>query len=590
MQERRTLGRFVCGQRVATGPLGALHRARVYGDAGFEKDFALLVVDEEVARDRGALGRLVRAANAWARLSHPSIARAHELAAEGDVHYLVSDWVRGATLGALLGDGPLPLEAALLVALDVADAVAHAHSRADLVPGGILHLGLSPETILVDGEGRVVVRDFGLLHARVASDWADDDQLVYWLRYCAPELHAARPVDGRADVFSLGAVLFELLAGRPAFAGARARSIVAQADVSPPSLTGIPPAAGPLLARALAARAAGRLPSLAELRLQVESLLGDRASAARQLLAARAHGKLPPEAARAPSGHDLPGPPPPTGLRAPSLADDFFAALPDVTERVHRLPAPPSMLGSPANWGGRPLLPPPTLTVWDPPSTTATTTLDALRRQHAVRRPRTIATVALMLLALVAGGLGWARLARLRPSVLGPVEPLPPQLQTSPPVPPPTATTTMAPTRVTSTPPGAPLFVDGVAAGVTPAALPLPAGAHTLVLAAEGYRLWHGVIDAGTTVAAQLVPAQLPATVAGTAGLKLSCKHAGQWRVLIDGADSGRGCPVEERIELRHGWHRITLYAPSGDRTVPIERPILVKNRGASTHIVLEEP
>ena len=78
----------------------------------------------------------------------------------------------------LLAEGPLPLDAALVATADAADAVAHAHARHDLTPGGILHLGLSPETVLVDGEGSVLVRDFGLLTARVAPGWADDDCLV----------------------------------------------------------------------------------------------------------------------------------------------------------------------------------------------------------------------------------------------------------------------------------------------------------------------------------------------------------------------------------------------------------------------------
>ncbi|HEX8951790.1 MAG TPA: protein kinase, partial [Polyangia bacterium] len=259
MGDGRTLGRFVCGERVATGPVGALHRGRVFGDAGFEKDFSLLVVDEELARDRTALGRLVRAANGWARLNHPRIAHAHELGAEGDTYYLVSDWVRAATLGVISAEGPLPLDAALLAVADAADAVAHAHARNDLVPGGILHLGLSPETVLVDGNGNVCVRDFGLLAARVAPGWADDDRLVYALRYCAPELLEGGVVDQRADVFALGALLFELIAGRPAFGGQHARDVAAQIEASPPSLSHLPPVVGPLLARALEGRAGARL-------------------------------------------------------------------------------------------------------------------------------------------------------------------------------------------------------------------------------------------------------------------------------------------------------------------------------------------
>src|SRR4051812_7012844 len=232
MGEGRTLGRFVCGERVANGPVGALHRARVFGDAGFEKDFSLLVVDEELARDRAALGRLVRAANGWARLNYPRIAHAHELGAEGDTYFLVSDWARAATLGQLLTEGPLPLDAALLAAADAADAVAHAHARHDLTPGGILHLGLSPETVMVDGEGNILVRDFGLLTARVSPNWADDDRLVYALRYCAPELLEGGVVDQRADVFALATLLFELVAGRPAFGGQHARNIHSQIEAS----------------------------------------------------------------------------------------------------------------------------------------------------------------------------------------------------------------------------------------------------------------------------------------------------------------------------------------------------------------------
>src|SRR5579863_3429791 len=123
----RQLGRFVCAERVGTGPVGALHRARVFGDAGFAKDFALLIVDDKLARDRLALGRLVRAANAWAQLSHPRIAHTHEFSVEGETYFLVSDWRRGGSLASILEDGPLPPDAALVLAADIADAVAHAH-------------------------------------------------------------------------------------------------------------------------------------------------------------------------------------------------------------------------------------------------------------------------------------------------------------------------------------------------------------------------------------------------------------------------------------------------------------------------------
>jgi hypothetical protein len=144
-------------------------------------------------------------------------------------------------------------------------------------------------------------------------------------------------------------------------------------------------------------------------------------------------------------------------------------------------------------------------------------------------------------------------------------------------------------TKVSSTPSGAALFIDGESRGVTPQALVLPAGEHRVVVAADGLALWRGLVDAGATIGAQLAPARLPPTIEGQAGLKLVCKKPGLWRVFVDGVDTGRTCPVDERIPLIPGAHHLTLYAPAGDRTVEVERPAVVKDRGASTRIILDE-
>lgn len=577
MGEAITLGRFVCGERVATGPVGALHRARVFGDAGFEKDFALLVVDGELARDKNALGRLVRAANAWARLNHPRIAHAHELSVEGETYYLVSDWLRAATLSAIAVEGPLPLDAALVLIADVAEALAYAHGRADLLPGGILHLGLSPETIVVDGNGHATVRDFGLLTARVSDDWTTQDRFAYSLRYCAPELLQGGIVDGRADVFALAAVLFEIVAGHAAFGGTRARDVTAQIELSPPSLTGVPPAAGPLLARALEARAAARMPSMAELRAQALALVGDRVGAARAKLAERARARLPADQQPRVSPIDVPTTPAPTGVRAVSLADDFFNASIDVVEPPP-LPPPPSMLPSAGAakplWGGRPLLQPATPTLWDPPSTTATTTLDALRRKRGRPWLRAVALLALSL-AVAGGAYVWQRYDRAHARLAAERA----QSERK-------AAAIGMTTRVTSTPAGAPLFVDGTARGTTPATLTLPPGEHRVVVAVDGRQLFRQAIAAGTTVEAMLLAPKL-AALDGDAGLKLVCKIPGAWRVFVDGVDTGRGCPVEERLPIAPGAHKLSLYSPEGDKT--IERPIVVKDRGSSTRIIIEE-
>jgi hypothetical protein len=140
---------------------------------------------------------------------------------------------------------------------------------------------------------------------------------------------------------------------------------------------------------------------------------------------------------------------------------------------------------------------------------------------------------------------------------------------------------------LTSVPPGARVYVDGTARGATPLQLELPRGQHKLVLMQEGYRLFHGLLDGQDHVDVRLEPAELPDTLAGEAGLKVACK--GERRVFVDGVDTGRGCPVEARISVTPGPHQLGLFEPAGDRTIEIARPVNVRDRGASTRIILDE-
>jgi hypothetical protein len=266
-------------------------------------------------------------------------------------------------------------------------------------------------------------------------------------------------------------------------------------------------------------------------------------------------------------------------IRKPSIADDFFQLSDGAFAPASAHPPAPSMLPSPVKWGGRPLLGPAAATVWDPPSTTATTTLEALRR----KRPRRLWLRALVPVALAATAFGagyvWQRVEHARHRLAAAER----QANT-----PPSAPTTLL-TKVGSIPPGARLYIDGTPRGITPQALALPAGEHRVVVAADGRALWRGLVDAGASIGAELAPARLPPTIEGDAGLKLVCKTPGLWRVFVDGVDTGRTCPVEERIPLVPGPHHLTLYAAEGDRTVEIERPTVVKDRGASTRIILDE-
>src|SRR5579871_684857 len=144
------LGRYHCVESVRRGPLGETFRARVFGIGGFEKEFAIthLASDES-----GFLRRLARAATAAAQLQHEGIARVLELESDGARCFLVAELARGATCADLLRAGPLPIAAALSIALDVCGAPASAHGRADVHPNGVVHLGRAPPSGIVGETG-----------------------------------------------------------------------------------------------------------------------------------------------------------------------------------------------------------------------------------------------------------------------------------------------------------------------------------------------------------------------------------------------------------------------------------------------------
>jgi hypothetical protein len=159
------------------------------------------------------------------------------------------------------------------------------------------------------------------------------------------------------------------------------------------------------------------------------------------------------------------------------------------------------------------------------------------------------------------------------------------------PVPPPGPEGASHNVEVGSNPAGAALFVDGEARGTTPVSLQLRPGSHRVTLVLEGMQLRGETVHvqgAITSVDLNLKPARLSEELAGTAGLKVRCaKTHGELRILVDGEDTGRQCPNEERIAVRPGTHRIGLYSPKTDQTVELERE-LPDNGEHSTRVYLK--
>ena len=214
-----------------TGPIGAGGMGEVYRatDTNLKRTVAIKVLPEAVATDRERLARFQREAEVLARLNHPNIAAIYGLEKSDGTVALVMELVEGPTLADRLARGPLPLDEALAIARQVAEALEAAHEQ------GIIHRDLKPANIKVREDGTVKVLDFGLAKALdpvgiTAGDLANSPtitspamteigMILGTAAYMSPEQARGKPVDRRADIWAFGAVVFELLTGKRAFPG-----------------------------------------------------------------------------------------------------------------------------------------------------------------------------------------------------------------------------------------------------------------------------------------------------------------------------------------------------------------------------------
>jgi eukaryotic-like serine/threonine-protein kinase len=262
----RTLSHYRIEDRLGAGGMGVVYLAR---DLALGRLAALKLLPAE--SDPAARQRLLREAQACARLQHPGIATYYEAGDEGGEVFVAMEYVRGRTLRDVLRDGPLSPERALAVGGTLLEALAHAHAA------GVLHRDVKPENVMIADDGRVKLLDFGLAK-RLAPEGQGVDQptlsllttegaIVGTPGFLAPEQLRGDAVDERVDLFAVGALLYEAVAGAPAFPGATPMArVAATLSASPAPLA---PARGPagierVLARALAREPERRYASAGE--------------------------------------------------------------------------------------------------------------------------------------------------------------------------------------------------------------------------------------------------------------------------------------------------------------------------------------
>jgi hypothetical protein len=277
---------------LGAGGMGEVYRAR---DHRLDRDVAIKVLPPAYAADPDRLQRFELEARATAALNDPNIVAIYDVGTADGQPYVVAELLDGETLRSALAGGALPLRKAIGLAQQIARGLAAAHRR------GIVHRDLKPENLFVTQDGLVKILDFGLAklaeggggpHSTVSTTAAG--LILGTVGYMSPEQARGEPSDHRSDIFSFGAVLYEMLSGQRAFQGnSPVETLSAILKEQPPDLTLVVPGLSPALARVvdrcLEKNRDDRFQSAADLRFALEAITGVSAPA----VAAATPGRVP---------------------------------------------------------------------------------------------------------------------------------------------------------------------------------------------------------------------------------------------------------------------------------------------------------
>ena len=305
-EPRLLAGRYRVDELIGRGGMASVYRGY---DTTLDRVVALKILRRELAEDSAFRTRFRQEAQSASRMAHPAVVRVYDAGEDTVVGpdgaarpepFIVMELVHGRTLQAILASGPLAPDQAVRYVDGILEALQYSHRA------GVVHRDIKPGNVMVTDSGRVKVMDFGI--ARAASDSsstvAETSAILGTAAYFSPEQAKGEPVDARADLYSTGVVLYELLTGRPPFRGespvAVAYQHVSEAPVPPGELApDVPPALDAVVLRALAKDPYQRFQDASSFRDALREALTGRAPTARELreLSSDLYGPSPRQAA-----------------------------------------------------------------------------------------------------------------------------------------------------------------------------------------------------------------------------------------------------------------------------------------------------
>ncbi len=273
----RALGHYRLIERIGEGGMGIVYRAY---DEHLQREIAVKLLPASVVRDESARRRFRKEALTLARLNHPNIETLHGFEADGDVDFLVMEYVSGITLASKLARGPMRESELLEYAIQLVSALEEAHKQ------GVIHRDLKPGNIIINPSGQLKILDFGLARLLTSGDDTDTDTgnltVAGTLPYVSPEELSGSPtLDSRSDLYSCGVVLYEMATGkRPHNETSVAALLAAILHREPASVRSLNPAISPeletIIRKAMDKDAALRYQSARELKVDLQRLVSGR--------------------------------------------------------------------------------------------------------------------------------------------------------------------------------------------------------------------------------------------------------------------------------------------------------------------------